>query len=180
MTDLDICDMKFDNSEIGDMIKSSTCLYTWDFNLEGKKHKIELTHSRIIGKRIIKCDGEEINTSIKYTYSYTYSFPMDGHYFTVIQTSPGEYDLRIDNISFDILKNQNKRRQRKNNDYEEKQNKEKHTENNNDDNFFKDAGDFDFGDNENKKDKSENSLGNATENFDFGKPKTKYGYKLSK
>ena len=44
MTDIDICEMKFDNSEIGDMIKSSTCLYTWDFTLDGKRHKIELTH----------------------------------------------------------------------------------------------------------------------------------------
>ena len=88
MTELDISEMKFNYAEIGDMIKASKGLYTWDFNLEGKRHKVELTHSRIKGKRVITCDGEEINTCLKYTYNYTYSFPLDGHYYTTIQISP--------------------------------------------------------------------------------------------
>ena len=113
MTDLDISELKFNYSEIGDMIKASKGLYTWDFNLEGKRHKIELTHSRIKGKRVITCDGEEINTCLKYTYNYTYSFPLEGHYYTIIQISPDQYDLRIDNISYMILKNQSKRKIKK-------------------------------------------------------------------
>ena len=105
MADLDISDMQFNYSEIGDMIKASKGLYTWDFKLEGNRHKVELTHSRIKGKRVITCDGEEINSCLKYTYNYTYSFPLDGHYYTIIQISPDQYDLRIDNESFMILKN---------------------------------------------------------------------------
>ena len=117
MTELDISDMQFNYSEIGDMIKASKGLYTWDFKLEGNRHKIELTHSRIKGKRVITCDGEEINTCLKYTYNYTYSFPLDGHYYTVIQISPDQYDLRIDNESFLILKNKSKRKIEKKSDY---------------------------------------------------------------
>lgn len=113
MTDLDISDMQFNYSEIGDMIKASKGLYTWDFKLEGNRHKVELTHSRIKGKRVITCDGEEINSCLKYTYNYTYSFPLDGHYYTIIQISPDQYDLRIDNESFMILKNKSKRRKEK-------------------------------------------------------------------
>ena len=108
MADLDISDMQFNYSEIGDMIKASKGLYTWDFKLEGNRHKVELTHSRIKGKRVITCDGEEINSCLKYTYNYTYSFPLDGHYYTIIQISPDQYDLRIDNESFMILKNKSK------------------------------------------------------------------------
>ena len=126
MTELDISDMQFNYSEIGDMIKASKGLYTWDFNLEGKRHKIELTHSRIKGKRVITCDGEEINTCLKYTYNYTYSFPLEGHYYTIIQISPDQYDLRIDNISYMILKNQSKRKkEKKYDDDDKKKNKEK-------------------------------------------------------
>ena len=102
MTNLDISEMKFNYTEIGDMIKATKGLYTWEFKLEGKRHKIELTHSRIKGKRVITCDGEEINSCLKYTYNYTYSFPLDGHYYTIIQISPDQYDLRIDNESYII------------------------------------------------------------------------------
>ena len=117
MADLDISDMQFNYSEIGDMIKASKGLYTWDFKLEGNRHKVELTHSRIKGKRVITCDGEEINSCLKYTYNYTYSFPLDGHYYTIIQISPDQYDLRIDNESFMILKNKSKRRKEKEKKY---------------------------------------------------------------
>ena len=110
MTELDIQDLKFNYSEIGDMIKASKGLYSWEFVLDGKRHKIDLTHSRIKGKRVIVCDGDEINSCLKYTYNYTYSFPLDGHYYTVIQISPDQYDLRIDNISYMILKNKSKRK----------------------------------------------------------------------
>ena len=173
MTELDISDMQFNYAEIGDMIKASKGLYTWDFNLEGKRHKVELTHSRIKGKRVITCDGEEINSCLKYTYNYTYSFPLDGHYYTIIQISPDQYDLRIDNISYMILKNQNKRKKAKKYDddkYEEKKSKkEKKKEKNNDDNFFNDAGDFDFGGNDNKdNDKVKSDVGNIMNDFDFG------------
>ena len=125
MTELDISDMQFNYSEIGDMIKASKGLYTWDFKLEGNRHKIELTHSRIKGKRVITCDGEEINTCLKYTYNYTYSFPLDGHYYTVIQISPDQYDLRIDNESFLILKNKSKRKIEKKSDYNDKENQKR-------------------------------------------------------
>ena len=59
---------------------------------------------KIIFEKVNK-DKEEINSCLKYTYNYTYSFPLDGHYYTIIQISPDRYDLRIDNESYMILKN---------------------------------------------------------------------------
>ena len=97
--------MKNDYTEVGDMIKASKGLYSWEFTLDDKRHKIELSHSRITGKRVILSDGQEISSCLKYTYNYTYSFPLDGHYLTLIQISPDQYDLRIDNVSFMLLKN---------------------------------------------------------------------------
>ena len=108
MTELDICNMKYDYSEIGDMFKASKGLYTWDFTLDDHKHKVELIHSRIKGKRVISVDGKEVSSCLKYTYNYTYSFPLEGHYMTLLQISPDQYDLRIDNISFMLLKNKSR------------------------------------------------------------------------
>ena len=108
MTEIDISDMKYDYSEIGDMIKASKRLYSWEFSLDGKRHKVELSHSRIKGKRVILVDGQEISSCLKYTYNYTYSFPLEGHYLTLLQISPDQYDLRIDNMSFMLLKNKSK------------------------------------------------------------------------
>ena len=108
MTELDICDMNYNYAEIGDMIKSSKALFQWQFVLDDHRHKVELTHSRITGKRVILIDGAETNSSLKYTYNYTYSFPLEGHYCTLVQISPDQYDLRIDNISFMLLKNKKK------------------------------------------------------------------------
>ena len=108
MTELDISNMKYDYTEIGDMIKASKGLYSWEFNLDGKRHKVELSHSRIKGKRVILVDGQEISSCLKYTYNYTYSFPLEGHYLTLLQISPDQYDLRIDNMSFMLLKNKSK------------------------------------------------------------------------
>ena len=60
MTEIDICNMKYDYSEIGDMFKASKGLYSWEFTLDEKRHKIELVHSRLKGKRVILCDGLEV------------------------------------------------------------------------------------------------------------------------
>ena len=166
MTELNICNMKFEYSEIGDMIKASKGLYSWDFTLDGKRHKVDLTHSRIKGKRTVACDGQDINTCLIYTYNYTYSFPLDGHYLTLIQISPDQYDLRIDNISFMLLKNKSRykrKEQEKKKNYDDDYDKKKND--NDDNNFFNDAGGFDFGDSNNNK--AEN-FGDIANDFDFG------------
>jgi hypothetical protein len=170
MTELNICNMNFAYSEIGDMIKASKGLYSWDFTLDGKRHKIDLTHSRIKGKRTVACDGQDINTCLIYTYNYTYSFPLDGHYLTLIQISPDQYDLRIDNISFMLLKNKSRykrKEQEKKKNYDNDDDYDKKKNDNDDNNFFNDAGGFDFGDNNNNNNKAEN-FGDIANDFDFG------------
>ena len=150
------------------MFKASKGLYTWDFTLDNAKHKVELIHSRLTGKRVISVDGKEVSTCLKYTYNYTYSFPLEGHYMTLLQISPDQYDLRIDNISFMLLKNKSrykkketekkKRKDDSDSDDDKKSKKKKAKEDNN---FFDDAGGFDFGGND-------NNMGNIANDFDFG------------
>ena len=163
MTEIDICNMKHEYNEVGDMIKASKGLYSWEFTLDDKRHKLELSHSRITGKRVISCDGQEISSCLKYTYNYTYSFPLEGHYLTLLQISPDQYDLRIDNISFMLLKNKSRYKKAKvekekkysddeDDDYKKKKKKKKESDDNN---FFDDAGEFDFGENDNKKKKKQ-------------------------
>ena len=176
MSELDICNMKYDYSEVGEMFKASKALYSWEFTLDGKRHKVELNHSRITGKRVILSDAQEISSCLKYTYNYTYSFPLEDHYLTLIQISPDQYDLRIDNISFMLLKNkirykknrieQNKKKKDDDDDDDDEDKKKK----NKDDNFFDGAGEFYFGDNNNSKSKKKVSddLGDIASDFDFG------------
>lgn len=92
--------------------------YTWEFKLDDIYRKLELQHSRITGKRKIYFDGKEVLKAYKFTYEFSYSFSIDNHYLTLIQSSATSYDLRIDNMSFNsiinILKKDNYGSKRKN------------------------------------------------------------------
>ena len=141
-SNLDITQLKFEQNEIGNLIKASKALFSWEFVLDGNRQKIELQHSRIKGKRIVIFNGKEVSNSMQYTYSFSYSFPIDKHYLTIIQISPDQYDLRIDNISFISLLNRQKI-----DGYSVNKKKENKTSNsnNNDDFFSAEAGnDFNF------------------------------------
>lgn len=108
MSDLKIRNLKFESVEVGRMVKSSKCIFTWEFILDENRRKVELQHSRLTGKRRINLDGKNLTKCQKYTYNFTYSFVVDKHYLTIYQISPEQYDLRIDNISFFSLMNKEK------------------------------------------------------------------------
>lgn len=108
MSDLNIKELRFETHEIGEYIKATKAIFIWEFNLDDKKNKIELQHSRVKGKRTIILNGIELTSGWQYTYNYSYSFPMDKHYITVYQMTPNLYDLRIDNMSFYTLLNRQK------------------------------------------------------------------------
>ena len=103
MSKIDIKNLFFSTNEVGGFVKSSKVIFSWEFIIDNSHHKIELSHSRLKGKRVVLVDGREVSNCIKFTYSYTYSFPLDKHFFTIIQITPDNYDLRIDNISFNHL-----------------------------------------------------------------------------
>ncbi|MCQ2817608.1 MAG: hypothetical protein MJ252_10120 [archaeon] len=102
---LNIKDLHSDVIEAGNLFKSSKAIFKWEFTLDNNPYRIELQHSRIKGKRIVLINGKETSNSTEYTYSYSFSFPIDKHYITIIQVSPDQYDLRIDNLSFVMLLN---------------------------------------------------------------------------
>ncbi len=69
---LDISQLKFDQNDIGNLIKSTKTIYSWEFVLDGNRHKIELQHSRLKGKRIVIYNGKEMSNSMVFTYNYCY------------------------------------------------------------------------------------------------------------
>ena len=186
---IDITNLNFSQNEVGDFIKSSKVLYTWDFILEKNyRHKIELQHQRIKGNRTVLIDGQEVSNNSKYTYNYSYSFPLNKHYFTIIQIAPDQYDLRIDNISFTALQNRIKYgrvivNNKKEKDWgENEKNKKKEKNIKDDDNFFKEEDNnvnfdnkffnnnddaFDFDDNKNNS-KKDNETQKETNLIDLG------------
>ena len=166
---LDISQLKFDQNDIGNLIKSTKTINSWEFVLDGNRQKIELQHSRLKGKRIVIYNGKEMSNSMVFTYNYCYSFPIDKHYLTIIQISPDQYDLRIDNISFLSMLNRQKiegfsagKKNEVNNNSSSNNNKEK-KKIKDDDNFFASEGDSDF----NFDDKVFSNKSN-TMDFDFG------------
>ena len=146
MNKIDIKNLSFNSTEVGGFVKSSKIIFTWEFIIDNAHHKIELSHSRLKGKRVVLVDGREVSNSFKFTYSYTFSFPLDKHFFTIIQITPDNYDLRIDNISFNNLQLNNRNRKNK-----YKSSNDSYNVNNDDD--------FDFGDSKTNKNSNVN-IGN--------------------
>jgi hypothetical protein len=107
-TNLNISNLKFDQTEVGKLIKGSKAIYTWEMILDGNKRKVELIHSKLTGKRRIFLDGKVVAKVQRYTYEFQYSFLIEKHYAIIIQTSPDSYELRLDNISFSSLINKEK------------------------------------------------------------------------
>lgn len=105
---LNIRDITISTFETGKYIKKSKLEIKWDFILNEKHHKVDLAHSRLTGKRVIKLDNNEILKVHKLKFDFTYSFMIDKHYLNVVQTSVENYDLRIDNISITELINESK------------------------------------------------------------------------
>jgi hypothetical protein len=105
---LNINSLKFEQNEVGRLIKGSKLIYNWEMVLDGSRRKVELIHSRITGKRRIILDGKVITKAQKLTFEFQYSFMIEKHYTIIIQTAPDSYELRIDNISFSTLLNKEK------------------------------------------------------------------------
>ncbi len=101
--DLNIKHPRYSTTELGGFFKESKIRYLWEFMLDNVQRTIELQHSRITCKRKIFFDGKEILKVHKFTYDFSYSFAIDKHYISLIQLSPTNYDLRIDNIGFKTI-----------------------------------------------------------------------------
>ena len=56
MSKIDIKNLFFSTNEVGGFVKSSKVIFSWEFILENSHHKIELSHSRLKGKRVVLID----------------------------------------------------------------------------------------------------------------------------
>jgi len=76
---------------------------TWNVNLEGFNHIVELEHGTLSGKRVIKLDGKIIEENQKLVDSGNDHFFMIGEHTCTIHIRTGgikfKYDLSIDGIS---------------------------------------------------------------------------------
>lgn len=97
---ININDLRFDQRDVGMFVKESKTVYVWEFMLNNKMYKVELEHSKITGKRKVLLNGKVLVQRMLYTYNFMFSFHIDKHYLTIVQLSPVNYDLRIDNLCF--------------------------------------------------------------------------------
>ena len=86
------------------MFFSSKVLFTWEFVLNGTAHKIELWDSKLSGKKKLAVNDEVIADYKDSIAVFNYSFDLDSHSFNLVQLSDGNYDIKIDGIFFNELK----------------------------------------------------------------------------
>ena len=96
--------LNYNRKEVGRKVKYSKQYHQWEFNLNGKYHKIELFHSIVSGRKKLVIDGEYLIKSESYLNNFKYKFPLDGIEFEIIQKKIDVYDLFICGKSFDIMR----------------------------------------------------------------------------
>ena len=107
--ELDIKNLKFTSEDTGSFFSKTYTEYNWKFTLDGIQRTIALYHSKILGRRTIYLGNQEICRYQRYTYNFHYSFPIEVHTISITQ-SDDTYILKIDDISFNKLLNEQKLR----------------------------------------------------------------------
>ena len=107
--DIDIKNLQFTSEDTGSFFSKTYTEYNWKFTLDGIQRSITLYHSKILGRRTIYLGKQEICRYQRYTYNFKYSFPIDTHNISIIQ-SDDSYILRIDEVPFNRLLNEQKLR----------------------------------------------------------------------
>ena len=107
--DINIKNLQFSSEDIGSLFSKSYTEYIWKFDLDGVKRTITLKHSKLLGTRIIFLGNQQICKYRKYTYNFRYTFSIDIHNISITQ-SDGTYILKIDEIPFNKLLNEQKLR----------------------------------------------------------------------
>ena len=105
--DINIKNLIFNKEEKGFFFSKSYLIYTWKFKLDDVNRIITLAHSKIKGKRVITLDNKQICLFRKYTYNFSYEFPIDTHTISINEINEG-YVLKIDGMNFQKLVNQEK------------------------------------------------------------------------
>ena len=105
--DIDIKNLEFSSEDTGYFLTKSYSEYKWKFILDGISREISLYHSKILGRRTIYLGDRKICLYQRYTYNFRYSFTIDVHTISIIQ-SDDTYILKIDGIPSNKLLNEQK------------------------------------------------------------------------
>ncbi|OMJ94665.1 hypothetical protein SteCoe_2163 [Stentor coeruleus] len=95
----------YDVQSVGRRIKSTKKHFMWRFSLDSALYQIDLFSSKFSGKRTLKVNGEIFFEGKKQGKVFHISMEISSHNIIVIEVKKN-YDLRIDGISFLLLKKQ--------------------------------------------------------------------------
>ena len=84
--DIDIRNLQFTSEDTGSFFSKTYTEYNWKFVLDGVQRSITLYHSKILGRRTIYLGKHEICKYQRYTYNFQYSFPIETHNISIIQS----------------------------------------------------------------------------------------------
>jgi hypothetical protein len=107
--DIDIRNLQFTSEGTGSFFSKTYSEYNWKFVLDGVQRSVSLYHSKILGRRTIYLGKQEICRYQRYTYNFQYSFPIEVHNISIVQ-SEDSYILKIDEVPFNKLLNEQKLR----------------------------------------------------------------------
>ncbi|CAG9336285.1 unnamed protein product [Blepharisma stoltei] len=98
----------FDSINVGRHIKGTKKRLTWKFELDGKEQTIIMFISKFSGKRKILLNGDiKIETRKASSYA-TYPLRVGRHCIILYEQEDGIFDLRCDNLSFDMIMRKNR------------------------------------------------------------------------
>ena len=106
---LNIKNLVFTSEDTGLIFSKTYTEYIWKFTLDDIDRIIKLEHSKIFGTRIIYLGIIRLCRYQKYTYNFYFSFPLDVHTISINQNGDS-YILKIDNIPFNSILNEQKLR----------------------------------------------------------------------
>ena len=103
MADIDIERLRYDQKEVGKTFSSSKILYTWEFILNKKSHKVEFYDSRLSDKKKITLDGSVLFYDKDDSEFFSYKFSLAGYKFELCKISEDRYDIKINGRRFKQL-----------------------------------------------------------------------------
>ena len=96
MSDIDLKNIRYNRKEVGKTFTSSKILHIWEFNLNGKYHKIQFYDSRLSYKRKIILDDSVLLYEKDSSDFFLYKFYLAGYKFELSQIGSDKYDIVID------------------------------------------------------------------------------------
>ncbi len=100
----------YEMREVGKRIKSTKKLYIWRFDLDGKKHEVQLYTSVLSGKKKVVHNGRVLFTDKKFKGAFQFPFSISKNSLNIVQHGD-KYEIRINNMSFAHLWENEKTRQ---------------------------------------------------------------------